>query len=101
MRICDWSSDVCSSDLFGFSLLLMLVSGLVIYPEFWRGLFRLRLRQGSAVLLHDLHRLVAGCAVWFLAVIALTASWYLAERLLADTGATGRASCRDTGCRNE
>ncbi|MFC3675593.1 PepSY-associated TM helix domain-containing protein [Ferrovibrio xuzhouensis] len=71
---------------FGFALLVMLVSGVVIYPQFWRGLFRLRLRQGSAVLLHDLHRLVAGWAVWFLAVIALTASWYLAERLLADTG---------------
>src|SRR3546814_5002785 len=84
MRISDWSSDVCSSDLtlrrihrqfylpndltfggkrinvgvylstpFGFALLLMLVSGLVIYPQFWRGLFRLRLRQGSAVLLQD------------------------------------------------
>lgn len=71
---------------FGFALLLMLVSGLVIYPQFWRGLFRLRLRHGSAALVHDLHKLVAGWAVWFLAVIALTASWYLVERLLADTG---------------
>lgn len=71
---------------FGFALLLMLVSGLVIYPRFWRGLFRLRLRQGSAALLHDLHKLIAGWALGFLAIIAVTAIWYLAERVLNDTG---------------
>lgn len=71
---------------FALVMLLMLVSGLVIYPTFWRGLFRLRLRQGTGPLLHDLHRLVAGWSLWFLLAISLTGLWYFAERLLYDLG---------------
>lgn len=71
---------------FGLALALLLVSGLVMQPRFWQGLFRLRLRQGSGILLNDLHRLIAGWSLWFLAVIALTATWYFAERALLDGG---------------
>ncbi|WP_341897822.1 PepSY-associated TM helix domain-containing protein [Ferrovibrio terrae] len=71
---------------FALVILLMLITGLVIYPQVWRGMFRLRLRAGVGPLLHDLHRLIAGWSLWFLLAIALTGMWYFAERLLLDTG---------------
>lgn len=71
-----------------FSLVIfaMLVTGLVIYPTFWRGLFRLRLRAGIGPLLNDLHRLVAGWSLWFLLSVSLTGMWYFTERALSDAG---------------
>jgi uncharacterized iron-regulated membrane protein len=72
---------------FALVILVMLVSGLIVYPAFWRGLFRLRLRQGLGPLLNDLHRLVAGWSVWFLLSVSLTGMWYFAERALIDNGA--------------
>ncbi|WP_341915704.1 PepSY-associated TM helix domain-containing protein [Ferrovibrio terrae] len=71
---------------FALVILLMLITGLVIYPHVWRGLFRLRLRAGLGPLLQDLHRLIAGWSLWFLLAMALTGMWYFAERLLLDTG---------------
>jgi len=72
---------------FAVVMFLMLVTGLTIYPDFWRGLFRLRLRAGLGPLLNDLHRLVAGWSVWFLLSVSLTGMWYFAERALIDSGA--------------
>lgn len=72
---------------FALVMFLMLVTGLAIYPDFWRGLFRLRLRSGLGPLLNDLHRLVAGWSVWFLLAVSLTGMWYFAERALIDSGA--------------
>lgn len=71
---------------FGLVLLLLLISGLVMQPCFWRGMLRLRLGQGRAILFNDLHRLIAGWSLWFVAAIALTATWYFAERALLDAG---------------
>lgn len=71
---------------FSLVILAMLVTGLVIYPQFWRGLFRLRLRQGIGTLLNDLHRLVAGWSLWFLLSVSLTGMWYFTERALSDAG---------------
>jgi len=71
---------------FSLVMLTMLVTGLVIYPTFWRGLFRLRLRQGTGPLLNDLHRLVAGWSLWFLLSVSLTGMWYFTERALSDAG---------------
>jgi uncharacterized iron-regulated membrane protein len=72
---------------FALVILVMLVTGLVIYPNVWRGLFRLRLRAGLGPLLNDLHRLVAGWSLWFLLSVSLTGMWYFAERALIDAGA--------------
>ncbi|MCW0233065.1 MAG: PepSY domain-containing protein [Ferrovibrio sp.] len=82
----DVNVGIYLSTPFALILLFMLVSGLVIYPQFWRGLFRLRLRHGIGPLLNDLHRLVAGWSLWFLLAISLTGMWYFAERLLYDLG---------------
>lgn len=85
-NIGDVNIGIYLSTPFALVILLLLVSGLTIYPRFWRGLFRLRLHQGTGPLLHDLHRLVAGWSLWFLLAVALTGMWYFAERLLYDLG---------------
>jgi uncharacterized iron-regulated membrane protein len=61
-------------------LLIALVTGLASYKRFWRG-FLQRPRGGGRRLAGDLHRLAGLWSLWFLAVIALTGSWYFIESL--------------------
>jgi uncharacterized iron-regulated membrane protein len=75
----DWGFYLVTS--LGFVLLASLVTGLIVYKRFWRGLFkRPRTGRGSRTLLGDLHRLLAFWALPFTALIALTSIWYFAER---------------------
>jgi len=46
----------------GFVLLLSLVTGLLAYKKFWRGLLRIpRWNRGARTLMGDLHRLAGLC----------------------------------------
>jgi uncharacterized iron-regulated membrane protein len=75
----DWGFYLVTS--LGFVLLASLVTGLIVYKRFWRGLFkRLRTTRGSRTLLGDLHRLAAVWALPFTALVAVTSIWYFAER---------------------
>lgn len=75
----DWGFYLVTS--LGFVLLASLVTGLIVYKRFWRGLFkRPRATRGARTLLGDLHRLFALWALPFTTVIALTSIWYFAER---------------------
>ncbi|MEM9176802.1 MAG: PepSY-associated TM helix domain-containing protein [Myxococcota bacterium] len=63
-------------------LLVSLVSGLIVYRKFWRGFFRKpRFERRARLVLGDLHRLAGVWGSWFVALIALTGTWYLVESL--------------------
>lgn len=65
----------------GFALLGSLVSGLIVYKRFWKGLWRKpRRARGARTWLGDLHRLGAVWSIPFVLIIAVTAIWYLLER---------------------
>ncbi|MEN0061219.1 MAG: PepSY-associated TM helix domain-containing protein [Myxococcota bacterium] len=67
-------------------LLYSTLSGVLIYPSFWRHLFRLRLRRDALVAYADTHRTIGLWAVIFGVLIAVTGSWYLLEVSARDLG---------------
>ena len=79
----DWGIRIVSA--FAILLLVSLVTGLVTYKRFWRGLFRRPRTQAETALVHDrrfmgdLHRLLGLWSIPLLVVISLTGLWYLVE----------------------
>lgn len=67
-----------------------LVTGLVVYKKFWRGYLnpRLRLRNGARIFWGDFHRLAGIWSVPFIAIMAVTAGWFLIQQILADNNIT-------------
>jgi uncharacterized iron-regulated membrane protein len=65
----------------GVALLLTLVTSLVIYRKWWKGLFTWPRRERSRRFWGDLHRLVGVWSLWFVLLIGLTGVWYLVESL--------------------
>lgn len=65
--------------LLSLPLLVQLVTGLVFYRRFWRGLFKLEQRRGPKVFWSDLHKLTGLWGLWLVLTIGLTGVWYLAE----------------------
>lgn len=61
-------------------MLISLVSGLVLYRHWWRGLWTLPRRTNSRVFWHDVHRLIGLWCTWLLLIISVTGLWYLAEK---------------------
>lgn len=72
--------------LLGLPMLASLVTGLVVYKRFWRGFLKptLRLRQGARIFWGDVHRLMGIWSIWFIAVIAITGTWFLIQAVLYD-----------------
>lgn len=72
--------------LLGLPMLASLVTGLVVYKRFWKGFLKptLRFRQGARIFWGDFHRLSGIWSIWFIAVIAITGTWFLIQALLAD-----------------
>ena len=64
---------------FGFILLILIITGLVVYRQFYKGFFKLRLHKGFRLAVKDIHKLIAVWSLWFLFVIALSAIWYFTE----------------------
>jgi len=69
-------------------LLGSLITGLVVYKKFWRAFLwpRLRIRQGARVFWGDLHRLAGLWSIPFIAIMGITAMWFLVQAILEDTG---------------
>lgn len=63
-------------------MIISLVTGLVIYKKFWRGLFKKPRTRDRRTMWGDLHRLGGVWSIWFIVVIALTGLWYLVEAIL-------------------
>jgi uncharacterized iron-regulated membrane protein len=64
-------------------LLGSLVTGIVVYKRFWRVYLRpgLRTNKGARVLWGDLHRLAGAWSIPFIAIMAVTASWFLIQAI--------------------
>lgn len=67
-------------------LLGSLITGIVVYKRFWRGLLRprLRLTKGKRIFWGDLHRLAGVWSIPFIAIMAVTAGWFLIQAILND-----------------
>ncbi|MEQ9446297.1 MAG: PepSY-associated TM helix domain-containing protein [Rhodospirillaceae bacterium] len=65
----------------GFVLFVTLVTGLIAYKKFWRGLFRMpRWAQPMRTWMGDIHRLGGLWSVWFVFIMSITSIWYFVER---------------------
>jgi len=67
-------------------LLGSLITGIVVYKKFWRAYLRPRLRvsKGRRVFWGDLHRLLAIWSIPFIAIMSVTAGWFLIQAILSD-----------------
>src|SRR3546814_15730227 len=92
MRISDWSSDVCSSDL--FEPLSAVFSGVADLRKVFDGARRRRQTgQGTLLFVDEIHRFNRAQQDGFLP--------YVEDGTVVLVGATteiGRASCRERGC---
>ncbi|MEP0354340.1 PepSY-associated TM helix domain-containing protein [Paraglaciecola sp.] len=70
----------------GIILLVSTISALLFYKKWWQGFFKLRLRSGSRAFWGSLHKVVGLWSLWFLLLIGITGTWYLAERIIRDAG---------------
>ena len=66
--------------LFGFLLLISLITALLFYKKWWRKLFELQTGKGTLVLFRSLHRLVGLWSVPFSILFSITGIWYFLER---------------------
>ena len=67
-------------------LLGSLITGVVVYKKFWRAYLspRRRVSKGPRIFWGDLHRLVAIWSIPFIAIISVTAGWFLIQAILND-----------------
>ena len=66
--------------IFGFLLLISLITALVFYKKWWRKLFELQTGKGPLVFFRSFHRLVGLWSVPFTLLFAVTGIWYFLER---------------------
>lgn len=66
--------------IFGFLLLLSLITALVFYKTWWRKLFELHTGKGALVFFRSLHRLIGLWSVLFTLLFSITGIWYFMER---------------------
>lgn len=69
-------------------LMASLITGMVVYKKFWRAILRprLRLRSGARVFWGDLHRFIGLWSIPFIAIMSVSAMWFLVQGILMDTG---------------
>lgn len=67
-----------------------LITGLVVYKRFWRAFLRprLRLSKGKRIFWGDMHRLAGVWSIPFIAIMAVTAGWFLIQAILDDNHIT-------------
>ncbi|SRX53876.1 hypothetical protein AEQU1_00938 [Aequorivita sp. CIP111184] len=66
--------------IFGFLLLISLLTALTFYKKWWKKLFQLKIGKGNLVFFRSLHRLVGLWSIPFILLISLTGTWYFLER---------------------
>ncbi|WP_159025530.1 PepSY domain-containing protein [Aquimarina sp. Aq78] len=66
--------------LFGFLILVSVISALYFYKSWWKKLFTLDIKKGSNKFSRSLHRLVGLWTIPFIFLIVIISSWYFAER---------------------
>jgi uncharacterized iron-regulated membrane protein len=69
----------------GLLLMGSVITGVVVYKRFWRGFFKApRLAHGARVFWGDFHRLAGLWSSGFIALMAITATWFLVQAALSD-----------------
>ncbi|MGB3590013.1 MAG: PepSY-associated TM helix domain-containing protein [Tunicatimonas sp.] len=66
--------------IFGFMLLVSLLTALLFYKKWYRKLFELKTGRGAIVFFRSLHRLVGVWSVPFTILFSVTGIWYFVER---------------------
>ncbi|AGT08610.1 PepSY-associated TM helix domain-containing protein [Paracoccus aminophilus] len=76
--------------ILGLPMLGSLITGILVYKKFWRAYFKPRLRfgKGARTFWGDFHRLAGIWSIPFIAIIGITATWFLIEAILSDSGVT-------------
>ena len=70
--------------VFGLTMLVSMITGTIVYRKWWKGFFTLERKRGRRVLWGSAHKLLAVWSLWFVAVMAITGTWYFIEALLFD-----------------
>lgn len=65
--------------LLGVFMFVSLVSSLYVYNRWWTGFLRWPRTQNRKLFWGDMHRLMGVWSIWFVLIISLTGTWYLAE----------------------
>ena len=63
----------------GLLLFVSAISGIVMYPGWWKQFFRLPRTSHRKLFWGDTHRLLAVWSLWLLLVVCITGLWYLIE----------------------
>lgn len=74
--------------IFGFLLLISLLTAITFYKSWYRKLFELKRGSGKLVFYRSLHRLVGVWSVPFMILFSITGIWYFLER--TNTGGISR-----------
>lgn len=72
--------------IFAFFLLISVLTGFLFYKNWFKNLFKLRLKKGLRVIVADSHRLAGVWSLLFALLIALTGIWYLGELVVSIAG---------------
>lgn len=70
--------------VFGVTMLVSMITGIIVYRKWWTGFFTFERERGRRILWGSLHKLLGVWSLWFVAVIAITGTWYFVEALLFD-----------------
>ena len=69
---------------FGWLMLASLITGIIVYRQWWRGFFTLEWHRGVRIRWGSLHKLMGVWSLWFVALISVTSVWYFVEALMFD-----------------
>lgn len=70
-------------NVFGVLCLIGLITGLIAYPQFWRGFFKLpRWSAKRKVFWRDLHKFLGLWSLWFVLIIGVSGSWWFYQNPL-------------------
>ena len=70
--------------VFGLTMFVSLITGIIVYRKWWKGLFALERKRGARILWGGAHKLLGVWSLWFVALMAITGTWYFVEALLFD-----------------
>ena len=77
-----WGKYVVTA--FGLIMVVSLVTGIIVYRKWWKGFFTLERKRGTRILWGGAHKLLGVWSLWFVALMAITGTWYFVEELLFD-----------------
>jgi uncharacterized iron-regulated membrane protein len=75
--------------IFGLVLFISLISALFLYKRWWTRFFDFKWTRSGRVFWSQIHKLTGVWSIWFVAIIALSGSYYLYEKLQWDVGVIG------------